>query len=122
MKIKSAAVISALLFAATFSLGAVPLNAKPLSRMLAQSPFQPGDFDVMRAAEMALYDTAGVKAGSSVKWSNPETSAHGRVKVTGRSGNCLALGHVAYPGGATQAKQIARKFCKSSDGKWLLAE
>lgn len=100
----------------------IPASAKPLSRILAQSPLQPGDFDAMRAAEAALYNHTGVRVGSSVKWANPETAAHGKVKVMAKQGGCLALQHQAYPGGASQARDVARKFCKTSDGKWLLTE
>jgi surface antigen len=112
----------ALVLALTTAVFTAPATAKPLSRILAESPLQPGDFNAMRAAEAALYNHAGVKVGSSVKWTNPETAAHGKVKVIAKQGNCLALKHQTYPGGAAQARDIARKFCKASDGKWLLTE
>ncbi|OIQ35167.1 MAG: hypothetical protein BM559_04235 [Roseobacter sp. MedPE-SWchi] len=101
---------------------ATPLAAAPLSQILAQSPLKPGDFDAMRAAERTLYEAAGTRSGSSVKWSNPETSAHGAVKVTGSEGGCLSLRHTAFPGGASAARKIDRKFCKSASGQWLLSE
>ena len=122
MMTKSAALLSALVFATASAVFAAPLAAKPLSRILAQSPLKPGDFDAMRAAEAALYGAAGVKTGSSVKWSNPETTARGQVKVTAQQGNCLVFGHIAYPGSGAQPMQVARKFCKSATGKWLLVD
>ncbi|MCD9150137.1 hypothetical protein [Pseudophaeobacter flagellatus] len=119
---KSASLLPALVLAAMAGLVTPPVMAKPLSRMLAQSPMTPGDFDAMRAAEAALYDHAGVKVGSSVKWRNPETASYGMVKVIGKQGNCLAMTHTAHPKGASPARELMRKFCQASSGKWLLTE
>ncbi|WP_083096271.1 hypothetical protein [Pseudophaeobacter leonis] len=116
------ALARALVLALTAAVFTATATAKPLSRILAQSPLQPGDFNAMRAAEAALYNHPGVKVGSSVKWTNPETASHGKVKVMAKQGNCLALKHQAYPGGEAQVRDVARKFCKTSDGKWLLTE
>jgi len=101
---------------------AQPAFAKPLSRMLADSPMSPGDFDAMRAAEAALYGHADVKVGSSVKWSNPETGTYGVIKVSSKPSGCVVMRHMAHPKGATPAREITRKFCKGADGKWLLSE
>ncbi|EBA15747.1 hypothetical protein RSK20926_13989 [Roseobacter sp. SK209-2-6] len=100
----------------------LPVAASPLSRILAKSPLTPEDFDAMRAAEVALYSHADVGPGSSVKWSNPDSSAHGVVKVTRKSGGCLTLSHVAYPNGSASAREIDRKFCRGSNGAMLLSE
>jgi hypothetical protein len=119
---KPSVLLPTLALALTAAFFTMPATAKPLSRILAQSPLKPGDFNAMRAAEAALYNHAGVKVGSSVKWTNPETASHGKVKVMAKQGNCLALKHQAYPGGEAQARDVARKFCKTSDGIWLLTE
>ena len=119
---KSSAFLSALVVAISAVFAVVPATAKPLSRILAQSPLSPADFDAMRAAETALYGHAGVKVGSSVKWSNPETSSHGVVKVTAKQGACVSLQHKAYPNGGATMTNVSRKFCKGTDGKWLLSQ
>ncbi|WP_122072464.1 hypothetical protein [Pseudophaeobacter sp. EL27] len=119
---KSAAFLPALVLAVFAACAAMPVSAKPLSQILAQSPLAPADFNAMRAAEAALYEHAGVKVGSSVKWNNPETSSHGVVKVTSKRGGCISLQHRAYPNGGSSQSELSRKFCKSASGTWLLSQ
>ncbi|MGR3622864.1 hypothetical protein [Pseudophaeobacter sp.] len=119
--IKRSALLTALALSVA-AFGVSPLAANPLSRMLANSPFQPSDFDAMRAAEKTLYSRDGSTSGASVTWSNPETEARGTVKVTGQQGACLQLRHMAVPGGETAKRQIDRRFCKSANGDWLLSQ
>lgn len=120
--IKSAVLFSALVVATSAVFAVVPATAKPLSRILAQSPLSPADFDTMRAAEAALYEHANVKVGSSVKWSNPQTRSYGVVKVTAKQGACVSLAHTAHPNGGASTANVSRKFCKSANGTWLLSQ
>ncbi|UWS80367.1 hypothetical protein N1037_04865 [Phaeobacter sp. G2] len=122
LMIKSAAFFPALVVAASVVFASVPATAKPLSRILAQSPLSPVDFDTMRAAESALYEHARVKVGSSVKWSNPQTGSHGVVNVTAKQGACVSLKHVAHPNGGAATVNASRRFCRQASGKWLLSQ
>ncbi|MEP2715862.1 hypothetical protein [Pseudophaeobacter sp.] len=119
---KSAAFLPALVLASIAAFAVAPATAKPLSRMLAQSPLSPDDFNAMRAAEAALYEHTGTKVGSSVKWKNPETGSYGAVRITSKSGGCVSLQHKAHPNGGPAATDVSRKFCKAASGKWLLSE
>ena len=119
---KLVAFFSAITFVLSIAVTSPPLAASPLSRILADSPLAPADFDAMRAAEEALYSQAGVGPGSTVTWSNPNSAAHGSVKVTDASGSCLTLHHTAYPASGASAREIDRKFCQAADATWLLSE
>lgn len=95
--------------------------AKPLSRILRDSGLSPEDFDIMLATARSLYDTPIPQPGKSVSWSNPESGAHGLVKLASVRKNCAYIQHFTYAPGAKAAREIRTPYCRAEDGRWLLS-
>ncbi|KIC16915.1 hypothetical protein [Leisingera sp. ANG-Vp] len=113
--------ISGILAAAAVSaLALSPAAANPLSRILAKSGLTPQDTNIMRQAEQSLLAEAQGGSGKQAKWTNPDSGAHGVVRVGGKEGDCLLLQHQAYLKDSSDPKQVQRKFCPSG-GDWLLS-
>ncbi|WP_323776239.1 hypothetical protein [Leisingera sp.] len=103
------------------ALAAAPAAANPLSRMLANSGLTPQDTNIMRKAEKSLLAEAQGGTGKRSEWANPDSGAHGEVRVAGKEGACLLLQHRAFLKDSQDPKQLRRKFCPSG-ADWLLTQ
>lgn len=101
------------------TIGAV-VQAKPLSRILAESGLSSEDFDLMGQYAAGLYERGTPKAGASVQWSNSESGAAGTVRLQETGGNCVLLRHEATAGGKDKPILIHTRRCKNADGIWVL--
>lgn len=95
--------------------------AKPLGKILADSGLSPQDFDLLSATEKKLYIPAVKPVGSTLSWSNPDTGAHGEVRLAAVRGDCVFIEHIVYPRDETVPIELKPQMCKAADGRWLLA-
>ena len=113
---------NAILVAALFAIAAVagaPAQAKPLSKIIADTGLTPEDFSILDAKAQTLYDTPSPKPGKKVSWSNPESKSHGTVRLAAMRDNCAYIQHFVFPKGAETSREIRYRRCKAADGSWL---
>ncbi|MBQ4826960.1 hypothetical protein J4729_20780 [Leisingera sp. HS039] len=103
------------------ALAAAPAAANPLSRILAKSGLTPQDTNIMRQAEQSLLAEVQAGTGNRAEWTNPDSGAHGEVRVAGKEGDCLLLQHQAFLKDSQDPKQVRRRFCPSGTD-WLLTQ
>ncbi|WP_425045869.1 hypothetical protein [Primorskyibacter sp. S87] len=114
------ALISAVALGVSISLAIAPAQAKSLSRIIAEMGLSPADFEMMGTAAASLYQDVTPRAGSQASWSNPDTRSHGTVTLREASGGCVRLTHEMFPKGEPADRRIRLRFCKASDGRWVL--
>ncbi|MCL6283848.1 hypothetical protein M3P21_09935 [Ruegeria sp. 2012CJ41-6] len=95
-------------------------QAKPLSRIIAESGLSPEDFQLMQQAMGQLVVNGVPQVGKTVAWDNPATKSSGSVTLQEMRDNCGFLQQLAHPKGAEQPVQIRSRMCQQADGKWLL--
>ncbi len=110
--------ISLVLAAVVLTVGAV--QAKPLSRIIAEMGLSPQDFEVLSAASTALLTSGAPAVGQERAWTNDATGSKGTVRIAAVQGNCVSLQHSVEPGGDEQNRQIRTRRCKDASGNWLL--
>ena len=112
-----------LLVALTFTavtIGASDVSANSMSRIIRDLGLTPDDFSMMSASAKPLYDTPSPHPGKVASWTNPDSKSHGKVRLESFRNNCAVLHHVFFPAGGDQSKEIRNRFCKATDGNWLL--
>lgn len=114
----SAPRFAAAALAATLMLGAGLAEAKPLSRMLAQTGLSPEDITMLSQATEALFRPAP-KTGARQDWSNPESGSVGNVRIMAIEGQCATLRHQFRPGSANRTEQIETLRCRDAEGRWV---
>ena len=112
-----AILIAALIFATA---APISVGAKPLGIILAQSGLSPKDLELLSATEKQLYSPTVKTVGSKLSWTNPDTGAHGTVRLAEVRGNCVFIQHVVYPKGEKKPVELRPHLCKAADGRWLL--
>ncbi|NRB19506.1 MAG: hypothetical protein HRU33_18590 [Rhodobacteraceae bacterium] len=95
-------------------------EAKPLSRILAETGLSSEDFDMMGQYAAWLYERGAPRVGAVAQWSNDSSGASGKVTLDAISGNCVSLRHAAMAAGKDKPVLIHTRRCKNADGIWLL--
>jgi hypothetical protein len=112
--------ISFMLLAGALVIGASMLSAKPLSRIIRDIGLTPDDFTMMSSSAETLYATASPRPGKVVSWINPDSKSHGTAKLAAMRDNCAFVQHFVFPKGDEKSKEIRLRFCKQSNGAWVL--
>lgn len=95
-------------------------EAKPLSRIIAESGLSPDDFQLMKQSMGKLVVNGVPQVGKTVPWTNPATGSRGSVTLQEMRENCGFLQQTAYPQGRETPIQIRSRMCRQADGTWLL--
>lgn len=93
-------------------------EAKPLSRMLAQSGLAPEDITMMTAAADTLFAGAP-QPGAREDWQNTESGSRGNVQILSVGDGCAVLRHQFRPGGADRTQQVQNQRCRNAQGQWV---
>lgn len=99
---------------------AMPVAAKPLSRILADMGLTTEDFDLMGSYAETLYRDRTPQPGAKASWSNEHSGAHGSVTVQEFKNSCVVLRHEATAGGKDKPVLITTRRCRNADGVWVL--
>ncbi len=75
----------------------------------------------MSAAETSLYVNTTIREGAEASWSNPGTTASGRVRLYDHRGNCASIAH-QFTARNKNIPSVQYRVCQQSDGRWLFAE
>lgn len=110
-----------LVLAALSILAAGAVQAKPLSRIIAEMGLTPQDFEIVSATSNAILTGGTPSVGQERAWTNDATGSTGTVRVGAVQGDCVTLQHSVQPGGAEQSRQVSTRRCKDANGNWLLA-
>ena len=96
------------------------VEAKSISRILAETGLTSEDFDLMGQYAASLYDRGTPQKGKTATWSNAESGASGQVLLQEVKNNCVRLRHEATPGGKAKPVLIYTRRCKNAEGIWVL--
>ncbi len=116
--------MNATFFTAVAACGILLMNtvveAKPLSRIIAEMGLSPADFEVVNAASNALLTSGTPSVGQERSWKNNDTGSKGTIRVRSVQGNCVGLQHVIQPEGGDQSREIRTRRCNDGNGNWIL--
>ncbi len=98
----------------------VAAQAKPLSRIIAESGLSPDDFTLLTAAADGLFQGSTPQVGSEATWASTETDAKGTVTVRDVRGNCVHLQHLIEPANTDQIREVRTRRCRDAGGNWIL--
>lgn len=96
------------------------VEAKPLSRIIAEMGLSPADFEVVNAASNALLTSGTPSVGQERSWKNDDTGSKGTIRVQSVKENCVGLQHVIQPDGGDQSREIRTRRCNDGNGNWIL--
>ncbi len=113
--------ISVVLAAALAFAAGGAVQAKSISRIIAEMGLSPADFEVVSATSNGLLNAGTPSVGAERAWVNEDTGSNGTVRIQSVQGNCVVLQHVVQPEGTGNTRDIRTRRCKSADGNWLLA-
>lgn len=97
-----------------------PVDAKPLSRIIAETGLSPEDFSMMSEASSQLVVNGQPVVGRRVSWSNPDSGSKGSVRLQAMRGECGYVQHITYPGGGDRPFEIRARLCRDANGDWIL--
>lgn len=115
---KARKIFTLLTLAAFATAGAV--QAKSLSRIIAEMGLSPADFEVVSATSNAMLSGGMPSVGQERNWINEETGSKGTIRVQAVQGNCVNLQHFVQPAGAEETREIRTRRCKDASGNWIL--
>lgn len=95
-------------------------NAKSLAKIMSNSGLSPEDFTIMGEQAATLYSTSSPRTGATADWKNDASQSFGTVELVAMQQNCALLRHLVHPKGAQKAREIRTRWCKTSDGTWIL--
>ncbi len=110
-----------LVLAAASILAVAAVQAKPLSRIIAEMGLSPQDFEVLSEASNSLLSSGAPTVGQERAWTNDATGSKGTVRISAVQGDCVSLLHSVEPGGDEPSRQARTRRCKDANGNWLLA-
>ena len=96
------------------------VQAKPLSRIIAEMGLSPEDYNVLNATTNAMLADGAPSVGTERDWSNSETGSKGTVRVREVRDNCVHLQHFIVPAGAEQSREVRTRNCRDAGGNWIL--
>lgn len=99
---------------------ALPVQAKSLSRIIAEMGLSPADFEVVSATSDAMLAGGAPRVGQEESWINDETGSKGTIRVQAVQDNCVSLQHFVDPAGADGTREIRTRRCQDASGKWIL--
>lgn len=97
------------------------VQAKPISRIIAEMGLSPADFEVVNATSNAMLSAGKPTVGQERSWVSEDTGSKGTIRVQSVQGNCVTLKHTIQPEGTGQSREIGTRRCRTADGNWLLA-
>lgn len=112
--------ISSTLVAIVFMGSAAAVQAKSLSRIIAEMGLSPADFNVLSAASDAMLAGSIPRVGEESVWVNDETGSKGTIRVRDVRDNCVHLQHFIQPEGAEQSREVRTRRCRDAGGNWIL--
>ncbi|MDA7967251.1 hypothetical protein [Ruegeria sp.] len=115
---KARNIFTLLTLAAIATAGAV--QAKSLSRIIAEMGLSPADFEVVSATSNAMLSSGTPSVGQERSWVNEDTGSKGTIRVRAVEGNCVSLQHFVQPAGAEETREIRTRRCKDASGNWIL--
>ncbi|WP_170399210.1 hypothetical protein [Ruegeria arenilitoris] len=102
-------------------LAAIPtVQAKPLSRIIAEMGLTPADFEVVNTAADAMLSGATPRVGEESSWVNDATGSKGTIRVRDVRDNCVHLQHFIRPEGSDQTREVRTRRCRDAGGNWIL--
>ncbi|MGV6804012.1 MAG: hypothetical protein ACWA49_07380 [Ruegeria sp.] len=96
------------------------VDAKPLSRIIAEMGLSPEDYQVLSATTSAMLTGGAPSVGQERSWVNEQTGTKGTVRVRDIRGNCVHFQHFVQPAGAAPNPEIRTRQCKDASGNWIL--
>ncbi|WP_037311988.1 hypothetical protein [Ruegeria halocynthiae] len=110
---------STVVAAALLGLAAVT-QAKPLSRIIAETGLSPADFNIVAATADAMLAGGTPQVGTESTWHSDETGSKGTIRVGEVRDNCVQLQHFIQPAGADETREIRTRRCRDAAGNWVL--
>ncbi|WP_367647385.1 hypothetical protein [Ruegeria arenilitoris] len=106
---------------ALFLSGAVgAVDAKPLSRIIAEMGLSPEDYQVLDATTSSMLAGGTPSVGQERNWVNEKTGTKGTVRIRDVKDNCVHFQHFVQPSGAAPNPEIRTRQCKDASGNWIL--
>ncbi|SLN72566.1 hypothetical protein [Ruegeria meonggei] len=112
--------ISSTLMAVALLGAAAAVQAKPLSRIIAEMGLSPEDFSVVNATADAMLASGTPQVGTESTWMNETTGSKGTIRVRDVRDNCVHLQHFIQPEGAEQTREVRTRRCRDAGGNWIL--
>lgn len=106
--------------AALSVIGVAPVQARTLTKMLADSGLTPEDIDMMSGEAASLYTSASRRTGDKAEWKNDSSGAFGSVKIIAIEGKCITLDHVFKTRKNRDFQSTRTRRCQAADGSWQL--
>lgn len=99
---------------------ATVVQAKPISRIIAEMGLTPADFEVVNIAADAMLAGGTPRVGEESTWVNDATGSKGTIRVRDVRDNCVHLQHFIQPEGSDQTREVRTRRCRDAGGNWIL--
>ncbi|MES0825928.1 hypothetical protein [Ruegeria sp. SCP11] len=99
---------------------AAGVEAKSISRIIAEMGLSPADFEVLSATSAAMLAGSTPRVGEESTWVNDATGSKGTIRVRDVRDNCVHLQHFIQPEGAEQSREVRTRRCRDAGGNWIL--
>ncbi len=96
------------------------VQAKSISRIIAEMGLSPEDFQVLSDMSDALLKSGTPSVGKERSWINETSGSKGTIRVRDVRENCVHLQHFVQPAGADASREIRTRRCRDANGNWIL--
>ncbi len=97
-----------------------PAQARSLADTFRRTGLSQQDIALVTTTANKLYRTGTPQVGRSAEWSNPQSGAHGTVRLASFRDNCAVLDHSVITTRRPEPQEFSFRHCKAADGSWTL--